>query len=129
MNPLSTATFDRLKAEFKLGQDADFMKHILAQCDGEIRMIYQGEGIDDWKPFPASGGDVRQHRYWHYQYSTDAEVRHYLYEKSQEHWHDQKLSDREVNWIMTQEKDSTTLLKREKKQPLAGGGGSSGMAM
>ena len=42
---------------------------------------------------------------------SDLEVRKWLYWKSQEDWHDQDLSDRDVQWIMGKENNQTLLLK------------------
>ena len=74
----------------------------------------------DGSLFPASGGDACHYSYWHYQFATNPESRRYLYEKSQEYWWGYNLSGREVDWIMSQEKDMTTLMKRM-KDPASGG--------
>ena len=84
------------------------MKHILAKHDGEARIV----GDAKWVPFPASGGDVHQACFWHYQFATRPETRRYLYWRSQDsRSQDSPVSDEEIEWILNIEGNETALMK------------------
>ena len=90
---LADATWQLLKQEFKMRVHQDYIKHILAKHDGEVRLV----GESDWMPFPASGGHMRQACFWHYQFAGAREIRQYLYDRSEERWYRDDLSDDEVD--------------------------------
>ena len=90
---LTAAGWRILEQEFGVKNEADYIKHILTYNDGEVRVI---EAIS-WLPFPASGGSVNQACFWHYQFAGTAETRRYLYNRGQEAWYQQDLSDTEVD--------------------------------
>ena len=104
---LSDSTWQHLQQAFDLNDKTDYVKHILAKHDGEARMLSD----HSWDPFPASGGNVRQACYWHYQFATTPRVRNYLRHRLQEHWYDADLTDYELDWIVKEEKGETSLLK------------------
>ena len=97
----------------------DYIKHILNSVDGEARLF----GHWRWVPltFPASGGSVREACYWHYQFATTTQARAYLFHRSLEESTDNDLSDEDIDWIMEEEGNRTTLLKREPGNPASGG--------
>jgi len=91
---------------------------VVNSVDGEARLL------GDWKwvpvSFPASGGSVLWACFWHYQFATTRQTRAYLYNRNQEYWRDNDLRDDEIDWIMKEEGNETTLLKRD-PNPASGG--------
>ena len=114
--PLSEEGWETLRHEMRLQTKADWVKHILTKHDGEVRLV----GYSLWAPFPASGGNVANAKFWSYQFASDPEVRRWLADRDQEDFGDLNLSSREINWMMWKLEDESTVLKRS-YNPASGG--------
>ena len=107
MEPLDDGMWQRLEWEFNVNTEADYVKHILTKHDGEARLVHD---IDKWEPFQASGGNVYNARFWHYQFVSTAVTRRYLWNRSQEKWGEDDMTASDIEWILKQENNTTKLL-------------------
>ena len=117
LEPLTPESWREYQANYNIKDHAEYVKHILAKHDGEARFV----GEATWVPFPASGGiNPTNARFWHYQFATVESTRKYLHDRRQEDWAHDDLDDWELNWILDQECNESTLMRYE---PASGGRG------
>jgi len=96
VEPLSDDAWAKYQRDWRVRSHAEYVKHLLAKHDGEARQV----GEATWGLVPASGGSVRQARFWHYQFTTQSEVRKYLWGRSREDWCDDDITEYEMYWIL-----------------------------
>ena len=86
--------------------DYELTRNILTLHDGEARIV-----IDrGFEPFPADV-DIRNARFWHYQFAKKNRVREWLYTRSDVQRKPGPLTDGEIKWILDQEENETLLLR------------------
>ena len=103
-----------LKEEMKLTCEGDYIKHILTKHEGEAKLAFD----HGWGPFHE---DYRKPVFWHYQFARNLEVRRWLYNRSQEEWCDNDLTDRELRWMLEKEENETHLLQYTPRRSASGG--------
>ena len=108
MQPLSSDAWLRIKREFKVKSEVDYVKHLLNAHEGEARFV----GDEGWYDFPASG-EVQpwNARFWSYQFVQTHDTRKYLYDRSQEDDSEADLTWAEIRWIMQVVGGETKILK------------------
>ena len=79
----------------------DFLKHLFNKHDGEARLF----GPAGWVPLEE---DVRQPRFWSYQFARTYLTRGWLWERPSSAW----LTWEDVHWVLDENDDRTLLIRR-----------------